>query len=363
MTGKRILVSPLSWGLGHATRCIPVVRQILEYGGIPVLAGEGAGLRILREAFPQAEWHDLNADAAITYPAGRPGWLRFGWRLMRQSGAFKRSIAAEHSALQEIHRRAPLDAVISDNRFGMYLNGVPSIFITHQLSPMFPGMGRWLRRRNNGYIRNFTEVWVPDDPAPMSLSGALSVSPDCPVPEYHIGVLSRFQACAVSVDKQALVFLISGPEPQRSQFEAAARAFAEAPESEQFAAIVVVTGQPGEQVDEAHGRLRVVNHLPAEALQSVLCSARLVVSRSGYSSLMDYRKLGVRALIYPTPGQTEQEYLCRLLDGKFGFTSGRRPFASLADDIGRALQASDPLPARGAAAPDGRLMALAGLLS
>ena len=52
-TNKKILIAPLNWGLGHATRCIPIINALIEEGLEPILAGDGDSLKLLQKEFPK----------------------------------------------------------------------------------------------------------------------------------------------------------------------------------------------------------------------------------------------------------------------------------------------------------------------
>jgi UDP:flavonoid glycosyltransferase YjiC (YdhE family) len=189
------------------------------------------------------------------------------------------------------------------------LRSVPSIFICHQtepiLHPLFRHLGLPVYR---SLLRRFAEVWVPDHAGPDRLSGALS-APDRYPRVRFIGPLSRFAAYAER-DPVPIVWdtvtLLSGPEPQRSYLEAELL-----PQLRRLPGRhLLVRGLPGTTDLPAHGdRLRLLPSLYGEELATTLAAARLVICRSGYSTLMDLRALDKPAILIPTPGQTEQGYL------------------------------------------------------
>ena len=39
--GRRVLIAPLNWGIGHATRCIPIIKRLLEAGKEVIVAADG----------------------------------------------------------------------------------------------------------------------------------------------------------------------------------------------------------------------------------------------------------------------------------------------------------------------------------
>ncbi|MCF8258731.1 MAG: glycosyltransferase [Flavobacteriales bacterium] len=305
---KRILIAPLDWGLGHATRCIPLIRHILELGHEPVIAAEGRPLALLREEFPDQEFIHFRGYE-ISYPEGR-GMV---WKMGVAAPRIIRRIEEEHHELQAIIQQYRIDAVISDNRFGLYSDKVPCAYITHQVmikAPFFEGFLHGLHRR---YMERYTEVWVPDH-ATNGLSGDLGHKHPLPPTGRYIGPLSRFQSGDSDMVRDILV-LISGPEPQRTRFENIVLKQLETFEGTAMA----VLGTPEFKTERTDGRgHRIVPHLPAAQLEQAVRESRLVISRSGYSTIMDLSVLGKRAVFVPTPGQTEQEYL-----GKMFHASGQ----------------------------------------
>jgi hypothetical protein len=227
------------------------------------------------------------------------------------------------------------DLIISDNRYGLYSPGVVSIFITHQLlirTPLGAVADRILQRMNYSFIRRFSLCWVPDVEGADGLAGELSHPARLPaIPVRYIGWLSRFGG-AGGFDPETsfdLLVLLSGPEPQRTLLE---RKILEQV-TDYPGRVVLVRGLPGdaglrgdggtrddrvpEDVDlPAPPRITIYNHLPAAELEVVIREARQVICRSGYSTVMDLMRLGKRAILVPTPGQTEQEYLGNYLAQK-----------------------------------------------
>lgn len=220
-----------------------------------------------------------------------------------------RSIWQEHKALQREVRQRNVDLVISDSRFGLWTSKAKSIFMTHQvqiMSPVFQGLINWL---NRWIMSRYDEVWIPDYEKAPGLAGDLSHPYRLPINARYIGPLSRFEVPLVKRPiKWDAIAIISGPEPQRSLFEAElARRFIESGKP-----ALIVQGKPDEPRDQQIDNLRVVNHLDDTELLEELAQAKKVISRSGYSSIMDYHVLEIEAELHATPGQTEQEYLAQL---------------------------------------------------
>jgi UDP-N-acetylglucosamine transferase subunit ALG13 len=312
INGKpRILVAPLDWGLGHATRCIPIIRELLALDCEVWLAGEGAQETLLQEEFPGLPFLQLEGYRA-RYASSATG-LR--WQMLLQAPRFLQIIKKEHAWLQKRVAEHHFDAVISDNRFGLYHKKVPSVFITHQLTIKSP-LGKWserlIQKRNYSYINRFTECWIPDNET-GGLAGILSHPGTMPrIPSNYIGSLSRFNPSAEqnTGHNNHLLVILSGPEPQRSLLED--KIVHEIAHYNGTA--TVVRGLPaGKSLLPSTNMIRFYNHLPSEELQKEISRATYVISRSGYSTVMDMAALQKKAILIATPGQTEQEYLAEYL--------------------------------------------------
>lgn len=319
----RILVCPLDWGLGHAARCIPLIRALLSAGHHVRVGAAGGGLELLRSEFP-----DLDVFA---FPGYRVSYARRPWAflpvLIGQAPRILMGLKQEGNRLRRILAEKPSDLVISDGRYGLKIPGIPCILITHQIAfrvpGRFPGRG-WAEglalRLNLAWLRRFDRVWIPDFDGPLSLAGSLSRPREPELNLEWIGPLSRFgtQADFVGV-KVDIAAVISGPEPQRSLFESGLRAEL----GKLSGTRVLVRGLPGASgirngLDEIRaGELNVFDHLPGKALARLMADARLLVARSGYTTVMELAALGASApILVPTPGQSEQEHLAAHLETK-----------------------------------------------
>lgn len=328
-TGKtrgkpRILLAPLDWGLGHATRCIPVIRELLDQDCEVWLAAEGPQEKLLKEEFPLLPILPL-PGYRVKYARSAMGLL---WQMLVQYPKFLQIIRKEKAWLQQVAKEYAFDAVISDNRFGLYHAKIPSVFITHQLHIKSP-FGKWseriLQKRNYRYINRYTACWVPDEEGKNNLAGELSHPGKLPaIAIRYIGCLSRFYRSAIEEKKDHLLFILSGPEPQRTIFEN--KIIAEVVHYNGTATIV--RGLPGAPfLIPSTSMIRFYNHLSAEELNKEMLKAEFIISRSGYSTVMDIATLQKKSILIPTPGQTEQEYLARYLsDKKLAFTVAQHRF-------------------------------------
>lgn len=308
-TRKKILVVPLDWGLGHATRDIPLIHEILNAGCEVVIAAEGKHAALLQQEFPQITILPL-PGYRIQY--AQKGWF-FGIKIIQQIPKIVKSIKYEQKWLQGVVKEHHIDAVISDNRFGLYHSEIPAVFISHQLLIKTPFGGileKCLQQLNYKYIRRYSACWIPDYAGNNNLSGILAHPKVLPPNTTYLGCLSRF-VNRTGVEKQYdLLVLISGPEPQRSNLE---KMVLEQVKSLPISALIV-SGKPGTpEKQQITPRIQQVNHLNANELNEAMLASGMVLSRSGYTTLMDLVKLNKKAILIPTPGQSEQEYLGKFL--------------------------------------------------
>lgn len=315
----KILVAPLDWGLGHATRTIPLVRKFLAQGAEVDLAVSGKMSALYRGEFPDLTQIEI-PGYGIRYPKRgfeMPVWLLANYlRIMRV-------IRREHEIAESLARERGYDVILSDNRFGFHAAVTKNIYMTHQLRIAFPGpfaafesLGvAWHRRR----MLAFDEIWVPDHAESPGLAGKLS---HVRYPESFakkvkfIGPQSRFaKECSTPAAERPekefdLLAILSGPEPMRTSFEnLVLQAFAKIPGKH-----AVVRGLPGEsELPTAPPDVTLFNHLETDVLAKTVKSAKVIVSRPGYSTVMDLKCLGAECIFVPTPGQTEQVYLGHVL--------------------------------------------------
>ncbi|MCC6600508.1 MAG: glycosyltransferase [Crocinitomicaceae bacterium] len=311
---KRVLIAPLDWGLGHATRCVPLIRQKAGEGYEVVLAACGSSADFLSQAFPDLPLHRDIPSYRIHYSGNS-----LMWSMVSQLPKIFSAVKKEKRWLEGFVERYHPDEVISDNRYGLYTKRVYCTFITHQLFPMVPWWVRYgVHRLICHYIRQFDQCLIPDwEDAEMSLSGNLSHG-NIPTNCKFIGPQSRFSTVEKVVKRDGaeeayrIVALISGPEPQRELLE---KKLSELLFQTGIRSLIIC-GQPGITRNEKIKNIAFVHHLDDASLAGVIRQSELLICRSGYSTIMDIECLEKKALLIPTPGQTEQEYLARYLTSK-----------------------------------------------
>jgi UDP-N-acetylglucosamine transferase subunit ALG13 len=331
-TKKRILICPLDWGLGHTTRCIPIIYALRGAGVEVICAGDYKAEIILKKEFPGLLFLPLKGYD-IKYAASKR-W--FATKIISQLPSIVSAISYEHSWLKKVVAAHNIDAVISDNRPGLYHSVIPTVYITHQLfiETGFSWLNKIVQQVHYKYINRFTSCWVPDEADKENLAGKLShpaVTPDAPVS--YLGPLSRFKK-EPAIKGTELLVLLSGPEPQRTLFENILISQLKEYENE----VILVRGLPGEKEGKRHlpAHIRSFNHLPAEKLGQLIQESKMIVARAGYTTIMDLAILQQSAILVPTPGQGEQEYLAKNLTTQNIFYSCKQDGFILKDELNRA---------------------------
>ncbi|MFA6364447.1 glycosyltransferase [Methanoregula sp.] len=327
-----VLVSPLNWGLGHATRDIPVIRTLLAHGHEVTIAACGNALSVLRKEFPDCHWIEY-PDYPIPFGSGHLFIPKFCATLP----FLFRATVREHATLEAILAKDRYDLVISDNRLGVYSSRVPSIFISHQLHYHLPLL-YWPVEClgilvNQNLHERYDRIIVPDNPpGPLSLAGKLS-RPQTDVARERVffsGILSGTRQIACTQDLDYLV-VISGPEPQRTFLEKTILANLKNLDGSG----VVLLGSP--QKPRAATRIgdwTCVSYVSTEEKVELMNRAQCVICRSGYTTMMELAELGKdRALLIPTPGQTEQEYLSWYYEQNGWYHSQDQNHLDLKDDL------------------------------
>ena len=309
----KILIAPLNWGLGHASRCIPLIQQYIQQGHQVILAGDGDSLLLLRQHFPSLRVIPLpSLELQYTQNSQLRGfYLRALWPLMRFT-------LADHYYLRQALAIEHFDLIISDNRFGFFSRQAHCVYITHQLYPILPKRLHLLqplaRALHACIYKRYHEVWVPDyADSEQNLSGALSHGGRFDKKAKYIGPLSRLEGSKDSKGSKGskgskVLAILSGLEPQRTIFEKEIlQRYEHSSES-----LLLVRGKVSEPKTTIHkGNITIIPSISDAELVSAVAEAQKIIARSGYSTIMDLEALGIlhKAELHPTPGQSEQEYL------------------------------------------------------
>lgn len=322
---KRILVSPLNWGIGHAVRDIPLIKFLASAGHVPIIAADGHAYDLLKAEFPDLLFVRL-PFVSIRYSATSSQVLI----LALQAPKILFGVVSEHFAVRKIVKKYNIDVIISDNRFGLWNRGIKTFYITHQVFIKMPSSLRFLERffvyAHRFFINKFDYLVVPDSNDGFSLAGDLvakyTLLPRC----IFVGALSRFVGCKPDVNEKSdsvpdLLFVLSGPEPQRTIFE---KKIIDNVKRTDLKCFLVRGVNHENPLSDLPGNLDYVNFLNGEYLYKKIKSAKYIICRSGYTGIMDLLAVGKDATLIPTPGQTEQEYLADYLNEKGIFYSQKQ---------------------------------------
>ena len=302
---KQILVAPLNWGLGHATRCIPIIKALILNNFEPILASDGDALLLLQKEFPQLISYQL-PSYHIKYSKGNN--LKF--KLFLSLPKIVKAVKQGKTTIEEIIVKENISGIISDNRFGVRSAKIPSVYITHQLNVLSGNTTLLTSKLHQQIISKFDECWVPDVTEDSSLSGKLSSIKSKNIKVKFIGTLSRFEK-KTATKKYDVLIVLSGPEPQRGLLEQ--KLIIQLKQFEKKVLLVrgVITK---EVLISANNKITIVNYMLSKQLQKAFNESEIVLARSGYSTIMDLSKLEKKAFFIPTPGQFEQEYLAERMD-------------------------------------------------
>lgn len=314
----KILIAPLNWGLGHATRCIPLIRQYIAAGDEVVLGGDGESILLLRHTFPDLRVVDLpSLELRYTHNTQQRGFY------LRAIPALIRFTIADHYYLRQQLAIEHFDLIISDNRFGLFSRNTRCVYMTHQLYVKLPKRLKifqpFARALHACIYLRYDEVWVPDyADSKHNLAGALAHGHRFDCHAKYIGPLSRFSQplpdtrYPISDTQYPTIAILSGLEPQRTLFEQEL--------IERFrlcdTPVLILRGKIAGPMTTTHIRnITLVQHMHDEQLLPLMQKAEKIIARSGYSSIMDLAVLGLldKAEFHPTPGQSEQEYLADYL--------------------------------------------------
>lgn len=311
----RFLICPLDWGLGHATRSAAIANILINRDHDVIFAASGKAYDFLEQEFPRNE--------VINFPSFRISYAKGCLTILKiflKLPVILFHILKEHHQVKKLIRENNIDIVVSDNRLGLWNKNTYTIYITHQTRVLLTGLfkpfeGLLAFLMKTLFINHFNECWIPDLEKDNGLTGKLSHSTVIKPPCRHLGWTSRFQYVhtGTSIETSPVLAIVSGPEPGRTRFE---QKIIQALASINMEAIVLRGVPAGTTAIKVPENVRVYNHLDSARLKYLMQKAEFIISRSGYSTIMDLMYMKKPAILIPTPGQTEQLYLARHLKNK-----------------------------------------------
>jgi hypothetical protein len=317
-----ILICPLEWGLGHAARMIPVARKLQEMDQNVIIGSGEEHLSLFRNEVPGLKY--------ICFPGFKPGYSRIlpqYLSLLIRLPVLIYHIISEHYRVKKILYDYDVDIIISDNRFGLWNKGVTSVYITHMPRIPFPKpfeffeqIGVLIHRK---IIRKYTFCFIPDLPDKLNLTGRLSHGVKLTANTRYIGILSRFPVSDKSQSENPdispyNIVILSGPEPQREILKLKLITLLKDKETR----TIMFEGKTGIAGEISRsGNITFYSHLSGMMMRDMINNSTNIITRSGYTTIMELVSQGRSALIIPTPGQTEQEYLAKYMSEKGWFNT------------------------------------------
>lgn len=299
---KKIIIAPLNWGLGHASRCIPIINALISENFTPIIASDGIALQFLKKEFSTLE--------TITLPSYNIKYRKnLKLSLILQFPQILKAVKEEQKIIDTfIKENTNVSGIISDNRFGLRSKKIPSVYITHQINVLAGFASFFASKIHQNIITKFNECWIPDTKN-QQFSGKLSIS-NKNLNQKFIGVLSRFKKQDLEQNIDVLVVL-SGPEPNRTRLEKKLISLFK----NDTRKIVFVLGKLAQtQKKWTTNNCTFYNFVLSEKLETLINSSKIVICRSGYSSIMDLAVLAKKVFFIPTKNQPEQEYLASYLE-------------------------------------------------
>ena len=320
ITGKeKVLVCPLGWGLGHASRSVVVIEFLLKKGCRVAVAADKTQCSFIKSRYPELEFIHF-PSYGVKFSSGSNQLfplIRIAFKMIYRT-------TSEHFEVKKLIKTYDIDLIIADNRFGLYSKKIPSIFITNQLSVRFPKpfqgfkpIGEWFVKR---HAERFTQCWIPDNPSGISISGELTNPVKMTKNAVRVGLMSRFAGDEAQkrIQEWDLLTIISGPPPHREIMQNEVEILAKRLQLK----TLILQGIPqSEENSTIRDNITFVSNLPDKEIAKAICTAKYIICRSGFSTITDLLALKRNAILVPTPGQTEQEYLCKHLSGLNYFTT------------------------------------------
>jgi len=288
---KQILFAALDWGMGHLTRSTVILKNLLENGNTIHFAGTKKQCDFIQAEFDLIECFKIGGYE-MNWDSNKNPFTQ----VLVQFPKIKKAIRKEQQWLQRFVANHPIDLIISDNRYGFYQEKIQSVLITHQLNLQIPHFKSLVNHKLHQWISKFSLIWVPDF-EDRRLTGELS-NPQKLKNVHFIGPLCRFERMETAIIYDYLIIL-SGPEPERTNFIQTAFAHCKAESNK-----IGIVGAKVEGIDS-------FENPTTHQLGQLIAKSDTIISRAGYTSIMELVYLDKKAILFPTKGQYEQEYLAK----------------------------------------------------
>lgn len=302
INNQKICIACLNWGMGHLSRCIPIINRLLNQNNIIFFAGNESQIKIIQTYFD----HKVKYLSLEDYPFKFKGNGNFSLDILVNLKKLKSHISTEQKQLRKWEEKFNFDIVISDHRYGFYSKKSISIFITHQVYLPTSFFFRWINLFHHTKLKRFNYIWVPDDKA-RTTSFKLS-KPIAKFDIKYIGILSRFELYDLTnkLEEKNIIVLVSGPDPYAKLFFEN-----QAQRLEKNSTVTFILPRKLNS-DYENKNLNVHYASNWKKVDLLLMQSKKIIATNGYSTLMDLRYLKKEVELYPTKGQKEQEYLAKV---------------------------------------------------
>lgn len=291
--GETVLYGCLNWGSGHVARSVSLMQQLLLQGNRLIVWCTPAQRKIVESYAIEAQFVE---EALFTFRFRGDG--NFTKELLRNAIGFRRAVMRQRKQTELLVKQFGVSAIVSDHCYGLVHPQIPSFFVTHQV--VLPGKSGGIAQLiHKKWINRFHAVWIMDQ-AENKLAGQLSASHPKAL---YIGHYSRFSGMSAE-SGGGIVAIISGPEPYSEYL------FREIVHFSEVKAVPLTIIAPQSYGVVLPDTIRLVRDW--KEADAAILKADVIISRNGYSTLMDLLVLNKRAILMPTPGQIEQEYLATL---------------------------------------------------
>lgn len=307
---KKILFTVSSLGLGHATRTIAVINHFRDRYDLTVIS-YGNTLAFLEKELGNDSVEFISFE---DYPKLERGeGFKFYYYLVTDLIKTNVIIKKERKKIAEIED--DYDFIFSDGRYGFYSTKIPSFLLSHQITFIPPkGLASFVFLSDLGnyfYFKHFNTLFIPDfKNLEHSLAGKLSHPRFLKYLNHqYIGLLSSYSKMPLPKNIDYL-FVISGYlEEHKNNF--VSKLLEQAKKLKGKKVFVLGNADSEEITEMDEFDIRIYSSAQSNLRKELLNRAKVVISRTGYTTIMDLVELDKQAILFATPNQSEQEYLAR----------------------------------------------------
>ncbi|MEK6968538.1 MAG: glycosyltransferase [Nanoarchaeota archaeon] len=321
-----------NYGLGHATRMLPVIMKLIEQGEKVTIVAKGNSLLMLKNELGDASNYEL-MQYEVPLKFSDKGFSMF--ETLKAGPSFISLISSQKKWLENFSAKEKIDRVIADGEIGYHLKNKKSFFVNNQLR-LLPGslLGDGTELLTDVFSKGFEKVIVPDDEN-GTLGGLLTSKTRFYDKKRlaYVGILSSIRKKNV-VRNVDYFISISGPGISKEVFTRQVM--------EQLhllkGKVVVALGRPDLKEIASKGNAKIYPYLNRKQQESFLNKAKLVISRSGYTTMMELAEIDKKAFFIPTLNHPEQEYLAKFQKNSGRFHYSKQDSFNFKEDIDEAKQ-------------------------